>query len=210
MAPIRSPRLRIGIARRDTVTPRASMSVRQGARPVTTSGNDSSTTALPVSRLVVTSASDSPSSSSAKPIRLNAESALGLAKVVTPSRSSRIKPSDARGAPRRGPVGAPRSGKSPEAIIANRSLAQSLKVSSWRPGVRVSLRLVCRVSTAMGSGVISAPLELMRRRTGMARTLVGVSSYQSGAVVSMILAVSKASVTCLRHSALISWPTKSR
>ena len=117
IAPIRSPRWRIGIARSDTVTPRASMSVRHGARPVTTSGSDSSTTSLPLSSRVVTSASDSPSSSSSKPMRLNAESALGLANVVMPSTSRRMSPSEARGAPRRGPVGAPRSGKSPDAII---------------------------------------------------------------------------------------------
>ena len=46
MAPTRSPRSRIGIDRSDTVTPRASMSVRHGARPVTTSGSDSSTVQL--------------------------------------------------------------------------------------------------------------------------------------------------------------------
>ena len=46
--------------------------------------------------------------------------------------------------------------------------------------------------------------------TGIARTRVGVSSYQSGAVESTIFPVSYASVTCLRHSFLIGWPTKSR
>ena len=61
--------------------PRASDGlIRLDVDGITTSGRDSSTMALPGIRRVVTSASDSPSSSSAKPIRLNAERALGLAK----------------------------------------------------------------------------------------------------------------------------------
>jgi hypothetical protein len=198
------------MARSDTVTPRASMSVRQGARPVTTSGSDSSMTSLPCSSPVVTSASDSPSSSPAKPIRLNAESPFGLAKVTMPSTSRRSRPSDARGAPRRGPVGAPRSGKSPAAIIAKRSLLHWLKVSSWRLGVRASLRLVCRVMTAMGASVTSGRLAPRRRSTGTARTRVGVSSYQSGAAESTMRVVSNACWICERHSGRTSWPTKSR
>ena len=91
-------------------------------------------------------------------MRLNAESAFGLAKIVTPSTSSRIRPSDARGAPRRGPVGAVSCGKSPDAIIRNRSFAQSLNVSSCRLGIRASERFVCRVSTAIG------PIDLLLRR----------------------------------------------
>ena len=203
IAPTRSPRLRIGMVRRLTVTPRASMSVRHGARPVTTSGSDSSTSFWPTMRSVVTSASDSASSSPAKPMRLKAESAFGLAKVTMPSTSNRMRPSDARGAARRGAEGAPGSGKSPCAIIANRSLAHSLKVSSWRLGVRASLRLVCRVITATGNSVVWLPLGFRRRITGTARTRVGVSSYQSGVAVSTMAAVSKASVTWRVHSGLI-------
>ena len=198
------------MVRNETVTPLASMSVRHGARPVTTSGKDSSTTVRPCRSSVVTSASDSPSSSRAKPMRLKAERAFGLANVTIPSTSRRMRPSDARGAPRRGPLGAPRSGKSPAAIIANKSLAHSLNVSSCRLGVRASLRFVCRVMTAMGNSVVCAPLGLKRRSTGTARTRVGVSSYQSGADVSTMRAVSNASVTCAFHSGLIDWPTKSR
>ena len=41
-----------------------------------------------------------------------------------------------------------------------------LKVSSWRLGVRASLRLLCRVSTAIGVVVVAAPLGLSRRSTG--------------------------------------------
>ncbi len=93
-----------------------------------------------------------------------------------------------------GAAGAPRSGKSPDAIIANRSLAHSLNVSSWRDGVRASLRLVWRVITAMGVSVVSLPLGAMRRSTGTARTRVGVSSYQVGMVESLIFVVSKAAV----------------
>ena len=69
-----------------------------------------------------------------------------------PSTSSRMRPSDARGAPRRGAVGADRSGKSPDAIMPNRSSAQSLNVICCRDGVRVSPRFVCRVSTPIVSG----------------------------------------------------------
>ncbi len=211
MAPMRCPSATSGIVRRVTVTPPDSMSVRHGARPVTTSGNDSSTcSARPVSRVVVTVASDSPSSSPTKPMRLKALSPLGLAKVTTPSRSSRRRPSEARGAPRRGPLGAPRSGKSPAAIMRNRSLAHSLKVSSCRLGMRASLKLVWRVMMAIGCSLTRAPSRPGRRTTGTARTRVGVSSYQSGAEVSTIAAVSKACVTCRRHSGLTSWPTKSR
>ena len=198
------------MARNDTETPRASISVRHGARPVTTSGRDSSTTSTPVSSPVVTSARDSPSSSPANPMRLNADSPFGLANVTTPSTSNRRRPSEARGAPRLGPVGAPRSGKSPPAIIANRSLAHSLKVSSRRLGVRASLRFVWRVMMAIGCSVVSGPVALSRRSTGTARTRVGVSSYQSGAALSMMRLEWKASVTCLRHSGWIFWPTKSR
>ena len=115
-----------------------------------------------------------------------------------------------RGAPRRGPVGAPRSGKSPAAIIANRSLLHWLKVSSWRLGVRASLRFVCRVMTAMGASVTSGRLAPSRRRTGTARTRVGVSSYQSGAAESTMRVVSKACWIWDRHSGRTSWPTKSR
>jgi hypothetical protein len=143
-------------------------------------------------------------------MRLKADSALGLANVAVPSMSSRIRPSDARGAPRRGPAGAPRSGKSPVAIISNRSLAHSMKVISWRDGVRASLRLVWRVMTAIGASVVSFPLGVIRRMTGTARTRVGVSSYQVGVVESMILVVSNASVTCTAHSGFTAWPTKSR
>ena len=116
------------MARIVPVTPRASMSVRQGARPVTTTGSDSSTWRDGGTSRVVTSARDSPSSSSSNPIRLNADRALGLAKVVMPSTSIRMRPSDARGAPRRGDVGAAGSGKLPSAIMRNRSLAHSSKV----------------------------------------------------------------------------------
>ena len=168
------------------------MSVRHGARPVTTSGSDSSTTSLPLSSLVVTSASDSPSSSSSKPMRLNADRAFGLAKVVMPSTSRRMRPSEARGAPRRGPVGAPRSGKSPDAIIWKSSSAHSLNVSSCRLGVRVAPRFVCRVITATGSGASCVPVADSRRITGTARTRVGVSSYQSGADESTMRAVANA------------------
>jgi hypothetical protein len=78
-----------------------------------------------------------------------------------------------------------------------------LNVSSWRLGVRVSLRFVCRVITAIGVSVTSGLPCARRRRTGTARTRVGVSSYQSGADESMMRAVSCASVTCFRHSALM-------
>ena len=94
--------------------------------------------------------------------------------------------------------------------MANRSLAHWLKVSSWRLGVRASLRLLCRVSTAIGVFVTAEPLALRRRSTGTARTRVGVSSYQSGAAVSTICAVSNASVTWPRHCGWISCPMKSR
>ena len=136
-------------------------------------------------------------------MRLKAERPFGLAKVTTPSTSRRISPSEARGAPRRGPEGAERSGKSPEAIMAKRSFAHWLKVSSCRLGVRASARLLCRVMTAIGVSVVAAPLGLSRRITGTARTRVGVSSYQSGAAVSTIWPVSKAWVTCWVHSGLI-------
>ena len=96
-------------------------------------------------------------------MRLNAESALGLANVVMPSTSRRIRPSEARGAPRRGPVGAPRSGKSPDAIIWKSSSAHSLNVSSWRLGVRCAPRFVCRVMTATGSGASAVPVAESRR-----------------------------------------------
>ncbi len=103
--------------------------------------------------------------------------------------------------PRRGADGAASVGKSPEAIMRNRSFAQSLKVSSWRLGIRVSLRFVCRVSTAIGTLVIARPLGEMRRCTGTARTRVGVSSYQSGADESRIRPLSNASVTSAFQSA---------
>ena len=196
--------------RSDTVTPRASTSVRHGALPVTTSGSDSSTTTRPAMSSVVTSASDSPSSSPAKPIRLKAESAFGLANPTIPSTSSRMSPSEARGAARRGTLGAARSGKSPAAIIPKRSFAHWLKLSSCRLGVRASLRLECLVSTAMGRSVVFVPDGVSRRKTGTARTWVAASSYQSGASVSTIRPDSKASVTCLRHTGFTSWPTKSR
>ena len=130
---------------RDTRAPRCRCARARGRsrRPAATRR----TAASPAGCAVVTSTSDSPSSSSSKPSRLNADSAFGLAKVVMPSTSSRIRPSDARGAPRRGAVGAERSGKSPEATIPKRSSAQSLNVICWRDGVRVSPRFVCRVST---------------------------------------------------------------
>ena len=97
------------------------------------------------------------------------------------------------------------------AIIRNRSLAQSLNVSSCRLGIRASDRLVCRVSTAIGpmtcTGIV---LPLVRRNTGTARTRVGVSSNQSGADESMISPRSKASVTSCRQSGRTACPTKSR
>jgi hypothetical protein len=64
--------------------------------------------------------------------------------------------------------------------------------------------------TAIGNSVVALPLGASLRSTGTARTRVGVSSYQSGAAVSMMRAPSKASVTCAFHSGLIVWPTKSR
>ena len=79
---------------------------------------------------VVSSGSDSPSSSPSKPRRLNADSAFGLANVTMPSASIRIRPSEARGAKRRGTLGASRSGKAPAAIMSNRSFADWLNVSS--------------------------------------------------------------------------------
>ena len=155
---------------------------------------------------VVTSMSDSPSSSSSKPMRLNADSAFGLAKVVTPSTSSRMRPSDARGAPRRGAVGADRSGNSPDATMPNRSSAQSLKVICCRDGVRVSPRFVCRVSTPIVSG--GSPLRV--RTIGTARTRVGVSSNQSGDAESTICPLWNASRTCVRHCGRTRSPTMSR
>ena len=80
------------------------------------------------------------------------------------------------------------SGKSPAAIIAKMSLAHSLKVSSWRPGMRASLRLVWRVMTAMGCSLTPFPPG-SRLSTGMARNRVGVSSYQSGVLESTMLRV---------------------
>ena len=110
-------------------------------------------------RVVDLAAATRPRARRRSPSRLNADSALGLAKVVMPSTSSRMSPSEARGAPRRGAVGADRSGKSPEAIMPNRSSAQSLKVICCRDGVRVSPRLVWRVSTP----IVSARLAVAGR-----------------------------------------------
>ena len=108
------------------------------------------------------------------------------------------------------PVGAPRSGKSPDAIIWKSSSAHSLNVSSCRLGVRCAPRFVCRVMTATGSGATPVPVVVSRRMTGTARTRVGISSYQSGADESTMRAVANASVTRSRHCGLICWPTKSR
>ena len=81
--------------------------------------------------------------------------------------------------------GAASWGKSPAAIIRNRSFAHSLKVSSWRLGIRASERFVCRVSTANGPKTCSGlALLVVRRSTGTARTRVGVSSNQSSAAES--------------------------
>ncbi len=55
IAPMRLPWSRSGIVRSDTVTPRASMSARHGARPLTTSGSDSSNWRLAGRMRVVTS-----------------------------------------------------------------------------------------------------------------------------------------------------------
>ena len=67
--------------------------------------------------------------------------------------------------------------------------------------------------TVAGGGVlpivVSGEPGWIGRITGIARTRVGVSSYQSGDDESTIAAVSKASVTWLRHSGRTSWPTKS-
>jgi hypothetical protein len=197
-----------GIARSETVTPRASTSVRHGARPVTTTGSDSSTCREGGTMRVVTSTRDSPSSSSSKPIRLNALSAFGLAKVTTPSTSMRIRPSEARGAPRRGEVGADRSGNSPPEIIRNRSSAASLKVICCREGVRASPRFVCRVSTPTGR--VRWPSLPRVRTMGTALTLVGVSSNQSGFAESTISVVSKAPCTWVRHCGRTRSPTMSR
>ena len=68
-----------GTARRERLTPRASTSVRQAARPITTSGSDSSTGELASTSGVTTSASGRPTISSVTPSRWNAESAFGLA-----------------------------------------------------------------------------------------------------------------------------------
>ena len=139
-------------------------------------------------------------------MRLNAESAFGLAKVVMPSTSSRMRPSDARGAPRRGAVGADRSGKSPDAIIPNRSSAQSLNVICCRDGVRVSPRFVWRVSTPIVRG--GSPLRA--RTIGTARTRVGVSSNQSGEAESTMRPPWNASRTWVRHCGRTRSPTMSR
>ena len=119
-----------------------------------------------------------------------------------------MRPSDARGAPRRGEVGAARSGKSLDAIMPKRSSAQSLNVICCRDGVRVSPRFVWRVSTPITVGGCSA---LPRSRTiGTARTRVGVSSNQSGEAESTIVARVKASRTCVRHCGRTRSPTMSR
>jgi hypothetical protein len=76
--------------------------------------------------------------------------------------------------------------------------------------VRASLRLVWRVITPTGDSDTADVLGERRLTTGTARTRVGVSSYQVGVPVSMILVVSNASVTWLTHSGFTAWPTKSR
>ncbi|VTR77981.1 hypothetical protein CHMI_02757 [Cellulomonas hominis] len=124
-APMRSWSSVSGTARRDRATPCASMSVRHGARPMRTSGIDSSTVDFCSTRSATTSTSDRPTRSSIAPSRWKQDRAFGLAYRTSPSEFRRTRPSPTRGAPRRGPVAALGSGNSPRAIIAIRSSAAS-------------------------------------------------------------------------------------
>ena len=100
------------------------------------------------------------------------------------------------------------SGKSPDAIMPKSSSAQSLNVICCRDGVRISPRLVWRVTTPMtGAG---PPPRGRSRTIGTARTRVGVSSNQSGDAESTIAPVAKASLTWARHCGRTRSPTMSR
>ena len=211
MAPTRSPRWRIGMVRSVTVTPRASMSVRHGARPVTTSGSDSSTTSLPVSSPVVTSASDSPSSSPSNPMRLKrretvrageghdavdveADQTVGCAGRPATRTGWRAEVGEVAARDHREQVvGALVEG---ELLAARRARLAQVAV----PGEHGDRR---RRSSPRRSG--SAGAAPARRAPGWAspRTSRARRCRRS-------CAVSNASVTCARHSGLISWPTKSR
>ena len=176
---------------------------------MTTRGRDSSTMRVPCNICAVTSARRVPSSSPSKPIRRKADNELGLAKVTRPSRSRRIKPSEALGAPCAGALGVSESGKNPSEIIKSKSLAHWLNVSSWRLGILDSLRFVCRVITAItGPGSPLGDGDTIRM--GTARTLVGVESKVSESLESTMLSLVNASLTSVAHSGLMSVPTTSR
>ena len=165
------------------------------------------TAASPGRMRVVTSMSDSPSSSSSKPMRLNAESALGLAKVVMPSTSRRMRPSEARGAPRRGAVGRRQVGEvarrdHPEQVVG--AVVERDLLPRRRAGlaeVGVAGEHADRRAVARRCGL---------RTIGTARTRVGVSSNQSGEAESTMRPLWNASRTCVRHCGRTRSPTMSR
>ncbi len=207
IAPVRSPRCRMRDgAQRARSTPRASMSVRHGARPVTTSGSDSSTTDLPASSSVV----DLRERLTLELAR-EAHAVEGGQRVRARERDHavHVEPDETVGCAGRAPARTargPEVGEVPEAIMREqvvRALVEGELLTAGRarlaevgvPGDDRDRLLGRRL-----------PLGASRRSTGTARTRVGVSSYQSGAAVSTIRAVSNASVTCARHSGLISWP----
>jgi len=113
-----------GIDRSDSATPRDSTSVRHAARPVSTSGRDSSTGALASSCSVTPAARSVPTMEPCSPRRWNPLIAFGLAYTTTPSGSSRTMPSPTRGRPRRA-AGADLWGNSPRAIIPHSSSARA-------------------------------------------------------------------------------------
>ena len=160
----------------DARAPRCRCATARG--PVTTSGSDSSNCRFAGRMRVVTSLSDSPSSSSSKPIRLNAESALGLANVVMPSTSSRMRPSDARGAPRRGRGRGRQVGEVPRRDHAEQVVGAVVERDLL---TRRRARLAeIRVAGEHADRWRGCSRVAASRTIGTARTRVGVSSNQSG------------------------------
>ena len=120
-------------------------------------------------------------------MRLNADSALGLAKVAMPSTSSRMRPSDAAG--RRATRSRRCAGVGEVPVRDHREQVVGAVVErELLPARRARLTQV-GVAGDHGdraSRSSALPLGLKRRSTGTARTRVGVSSYQSGAAESTI------------------------
>ena len=119
-APVRRPSSVSGTARRESVPPRACMSERQAARPMSTSGSDSSTGLRDCSTSVDSSARVVPVMSPSMPKRWKAERAFGEVHRTTPASSSSTTPSPTRGAPRRGGIGAPSMGNAPFCSMRSR------------------------------------------------------------------------------------------